>query len=37
MASAGEVAAAAHFLCSDDAQFLSGVAYDVDGGVIGLR
>lgn len=37
MASADEVAAAAHFLCSDDAKFLTGVSYDVDGGVIGLR
>lgn len=32
-----EVAALAHFLCSDEAAFLTGSAYDIDGGVIHLR
>lgn len=32
-----EVAALAHFLCSDEASFLTGSAYDIDGGVIHLR
>ncbi|HRJ72046.1 MAG TPA: SDR family oxidoreductase [Terrimicrobiaceae bacterium] len=32
-----EVAAAAAFLCSDDAAFITGASYDVDGGVIALR
>ena len=32
-----EVAALASFLLSDEAAFITGVAYDLDGGVIGLR
>jgi NAD(P)-dependent dehydrogenase (short-subunit alcohol dehydrogenase family) len=32
-----EVAALAHFLLSDEAAFITGGAYDLDGGVIGLR
>jgi NAD(P)-dependent dehydrogenase (short-subunit alcohol dehydrogenase family) len=32
-----EVAALAYFLCSDEASFLTGSAYDIDGGVIHLR
>lgn len=32
-----EVAALAHFLCSDEASFITGAAYDIDGGVINLR
>jgi NAD(P)-dependent dehydrogenase (short-subunit alcohol dehydrogenase family) len=32
-----EVAALAHFLLSEDAAFITGAAYDLDGGVIGLR
>jgi 2-keto-3-deoxy-L-fuconate dehydrogenase len=32
-----EVAAAAHFLCSDDAGFITGSGYPVDGGVLTLR
>lgn len=37
MGSAEEVAALAAFLCSDEAAFITGVAYDVDGGTISLR
>ena len=32
-----EVAALANFLLSDEAAFITGAAYDLDGGVIGLR
>jgi NAD(P)-dependent dehydrogenase (short-subunit alcohol dehydrogenase family) len=32
-----EVAAFCEFLLSDDAAFITGAAYDIDGGVIGLR
>ena len=32
-----EIAALAAFLCSDDAQFITGSAYDIDGGVTLLR
>lgn len=32
-----EVAALAAFLCSPEAAFITGVAYDIDGGVISLR
>jgi gluconate 5-dehydrogenase len=32
-----EVAAAAHFLCSDEAGFITGSGYPVDGGVLTLR
>lgn len=32
-----EIAALAAFLCSDDAAFITGVAYDIDGGVTSLR
>jgi NAD(P)-dependent dehydrogenase (short-subunit alcohol dehydrogenase family) len=32
-----EVAALAAFLCSPDAAFITGAAYDIDGGVISLR
>lgn len=32
-----EVAAMVGFLLSDDARFITGAAYDIDGGVIGLR
>jgi NAD(P)-dependent dehydrogenase (short-subunit alcohol dehydrogenase family) len=37
MGNADEVAALASFLLSDDAAFITGAAYDLDGGVIGLR
>ena len=37
MGRADEVASLAAFLCSDEAAFITGVAYDVDGGVISLR
>jgi NAD(P)-dependent dehydrogenase (short-subunit alcohol dehydrogenase family) len=32
-----EIAALALFLCSDEAAFITGAAYDIDGGVISLR
>jgi len=32
-----EVASLAHFLLSDEAAFITGAAYDLDGGVIGIR
>ncbi len=32
-----EVAALAAFLCSDEARFITGAAYDIDGGVMTLR
>jgi NAD(P)-dependent dehydrogenase (short-subunit alcohol dehydrogenase family) len=32
-----EIAALALFLCSDEASFITGTAYDVDGGVVSLR
>ena len=32
-----EVAALAAFLCSDEASFITGAAYDIDGGVVQLR
>lgn len=37
MGSPDEIAALAAFLCSDDAAFITGAAYDVDGGVTSLR
>jgi len=37
MGNADEVAALANFLLSDEAAFITGAAYDLDGGVIGLR
>jgi len=37
MAQPGEVAALAAYLCSDDASFVTGSAYDIDGGVTLLR
>jgi len=32
-----EIAALVAYLCSEDAQFITGAAWDIDGGVIGLR
>ncbi|HAR67787.1 MAG TPA: short-chain dehydrogenase, partial [Lentisphaeria bacterium] len=32
-----EVAALAAFLCSDEASFITGSAYDIDGGVTNIR
>ncbi len=32
-----EIAALAAFLCSDEAAFITGAAYDIDGGVVNLR
>ena len=32
-----EIAALAAFLCSDEASFITGAAYDIDGGVTQLR
>jgi len=37
MAQPDEIAAVAHFLCSDEASFITGSAYPVDGGVLTLR
>lgn len=37
MGTPAEVAALAAFLCSDDAGFITGAAYDIDGGVMTLR
>jgi NAD(P)-dependent dehydrogenase (short-subunit alcohol dehydrogenase family) len=37
MGTPDEVAALAAFLCSDDAAFITGAAYDIDGGVVSLR
>jgi NAD(P)-dependent dehydrogenase (short-subunit alcohol dehydrogenase family) len=37
MAKPGEIAALALYLCSDDASFITGAAYDIDGGVMNLR
>ena len=32
-----EIASLATFICSEDASFITGVAYDVDGGTMTLR
>lgn len=37
MGAPDEIASLAAFLCSDDAAFITGCAYDIDGGVINLR
>lgn len=37
MGTPDEIASLAAFLCSDDAAFITGCAYDIDGGVINLR
>ena len=37
MATPEEVAGLALFLCSDDAAFITGVDYPIDGGFINLR
>ncbi len=37
MAEPAEVAALALFLCSDEAAFITGVDYSIDGGFINLR
>jgi len=37
MGTPDEVASLAAFLCSDEASFITGAAYDIDGGVISLR
>ena len=37
MATPDEVAKLALFLCSDDSQFITAAAYDIDGGVMNLR
>ena len=37
MAEPGEVASLALFLCSDDARFITGVDYPIDGGFVNLR
>ena len=37
MATPDEVAKLALFLCSDDSQFITATAYDIDGGVMNLR
>ncbi len=37
MGQPGEVATAALFLCSDEASFITGSAYPVDGGTLTLR
>jgi NAD(P)-dependent dehydrogenase (short-subunit alcohol dehydrogenase family) len=37
MATPDEIAGLALYLCSDDAAFITGGAYDIDGGVINLR
>ena len=37
MGEPGEIAALVAFLCSDEAAFITGAAYDIDGGVTQLR
>jgi NAD(P)-dependent dehydrogenase (short-subunit alcohol dehydrogenase family) len=37
MGTPDEVAALAHFLCTEEAAFITGCAYDIDGGVMQLR
>ena len=37
MATPDEIAKLALFLCSDDSQFITATAYDIDGGVMNLR
>jgi NAD(P)-dependent dehydrogenase (short-subunit alcohol dehydrogenase family) len=37
MGNPAEVAALAAFLCSEEARFITGAAYDLDGGVMTLR
>jgi NAD(P)-dependent dehydrogenase (short-subunit alcohol dehydrogenase family) len=36
MGKPGEVASLALYLCSDEAEFVTGCAYDIDGGVVSL-
>jgi NAD(P)-dependent dehydrogenase (short-subunit alcohol dehydrogenase family) len=37
MGTPAEIAGLAAYLCSDEASFVTGVAYSIDGGVMNLR
>jgi NAD(P)-dependent dehydrogenase (short-subunit alcohol dehydrogenase family) len=37
MGKTSEIASMVHYLCSDEASFITGADYDVDGGTLAMR